>query len=78
MGGAGKSSEGRQNAPTSEKPAGDDSARTEAGAGEPHKKKIAAVLTITALGVSLLVGCGGKKQRSLYFLPGRECFLRKF
>ena len=43
MGGAGKSSEGRQNAPTSEKPAGDDSARTEAGAGEPHKKKIAAV-----------------------------------
>ena len=43
MGGAGKSSEGRQNAPASEKPAGDDSARTEAGAGEPHKKKIAAV-----------------------------------
>ena len=43
MGGAGKSSEGRQNTPASEKPAGDDSARTEAGAGEPHKKKIAAV-----------------------------------
>ena len=43
MGGAGKSSEGRQNAPASEKPAGDDSARTDAGAGEPHKKKIAAV-----------------------------------
>ena len=43
MGGAGKSSEGRQNAPASEKPAGDDSARTEAGSGEPHKKKIAAV-----------------------------------
>ena len=43
MGGAGKSSEGRQNAPASEKPAGDDPARTEAGAGEPHKKKIAAV-----------------------------------
>ena len=43
MGGAGKSSEGRQNTPASEKPAGDDPARTEAGAGEPHKKKIAAV-----------------------------------
>ena len=42
MGGAGKSSEGRQNTPASEKPAGDDPARTEAGAGEPHKKKIAA------------------------------------
>ena len=43
MGGAGKSSEGRQNTTASEKPAGDDPARTEAGAGEPHKKKIAAV-----------------------------------
>ncbi|MCQ5385917.1 translation initiation factor IF-2 [Hungatella hathewayi] len=42
MGGAAKSSEGRQNAPAPAKPAGEDSAKTE-GSGEPHKKKIAAV-----------------------------------
>ena len=42
MGGAVKSSEGRQNAPAPAKPAGEDSAKTE-GSGEPHKKKIAAV-----------------------------------
>ena len=39
MGGAAKSSEGRQNAPAPAKPAGEDSAKTE-GSGEPHKKKI--------------------------------------
>ena len=42
MGGAAKSSEGRQNAPAPAKPAGEDSAKTE-GSGEPHKKQIAAV-----------------------------------
>ncbi|MCQ4829478.1 translation initiation factor IF-2 [Hungatella sp. SL.1.14] len=42
MGGAAKSSEGRQNAPAPAKPAGEDSAKTE-GSAEPHKKKIAAV-----------------------------------
>ena len=35
-------------------------------------KKIAAVLTTTALGVSLLAGCGGKKAEELvtFYLGG--------